>query len=132
MSNLETRSNNLRDLSWVTTKNERCLWVLNWLSFLTRPLYLDWYVVYWGLRNTHKNYTCLEEIGLRIQISVTTLHSITGKTYISSLEINKHALPIIIYESSEVRFSIQFLQMFHCRFAKCNTSFCCANLICRS
>ena len=50
---------------------------------------------------------------------MTTLLLITntiGKTYICSLKINKHALPIIITKSREVRFSILFWHMFQRKF----------------
>ena len=48
---------------------------------------------------TLKKDTCLKEIGLHLQISITTLHSIVntiGRTDVFSEEINKHALPITI------------------------------------
>jgi len=64
--------------------------------------------------------TCLKEIGLHFQILMNVLHLIgntIGRSYVSSLEINKHAYLITINKSLEVRFSIQFLHVFHHRFA---------------
>ena len=47
-----------------------------------------------------------------------------GTTYVSSYETNKHALPIVTTKSREIQYSFRFSQMFHCRFANANTSFC--------
>ena len=62
--------------------------------------------------------TCLKEIGLHLQILITTLHSTMrtiGRTYSSSQEINKHALSITITTSKQVQFSIRSLHMLHRR-----------------
>ena len=57
--------------------------------------------------------------GLHLQIFITTLYSIkdtNGRTHVSNLDINRHALPITITKSRKMRFSIRFLHTFHRRF----------------
>jgi hypothetical protein len=75
---------------------------LKWLIFLIGAPTFDWYVVWFGedqRANISKVDTCLEEIGLRLSILVTILHSIVNtirRTYVSSKGITKHALVITI------------------------------------
>ncbi len=48
---------------------------------------IDWYLVRWGLKSKHHKDTCLQDIGLHLQLLTTTLHSIVytiGRTYVSS------------------------------------------------
>ena len=66
---------------------------------------------YWTTNSITSNYST--------HLIVNTIR----RTYVSNLEINKHVFPISITESREVRFSIQFLQMFHCRFANAGRVF---------
>ena len=85
--------------------------------FLNQALILDSCVVQWGSKSKHHKDICLKEIGLCLEILITTLHLIKflfRRTYVSILEINKHALLIIITKSRDVRFLVRFfLQMFH-------------------
>ena len=70
-------------------------------------------------RTNHKD-TSFKEIGLLAQILSTNPHSIlstTRWTYVFSLEINKHALLIMITKSGKVQFSILFLLILYHRFA---------------
>ena len=66
-----------------------------WATFLNRTPIFDWWIVRWGSKNKHHTYTCLQDIGLRLQIFLTT-HSMVNTTnrtwYIVSQGINKHAL----------------------------------------
>ena len=51
-------------------------------------------VVWRGSKSKHHKDACSKEIGLRLQILITTLHSIVNiieRTYLSNLDINKHA-----------------------------------------
>ena len=69
-----------------------------------------------GQTNNHRKDTCSKEIGLSLYPTTQNLKRPT--TY----SINKHALPIHITESREVRFSIWFWLMFHHhRFANATT-----------
>ena len=93
----------------------------------------------WGSKSKHHKDTCLKEIGLHLQILVTTPHSIVntigsslGRTHVSSEGINKHALPMTITKSGEVWFLIWFLQMFRCRFGNATQTLRCLNLIGRT
>ena len=73
----------------------------------------------WESKSKHHKDTCSKEIGLRLQISITTLHSIVnkiGRTYVSDYQVNKHALQTTISKPREVQSSNWFLQMFRCKF----------------
>ena len=77
-------------------------------------------MVRWGSKSKQHRDTCLKGIGLRLQISITTLHSIVNtiaRTYVSTSAINKDASHIIITKWGEVLFSTQILQTLHCRIA---------------
>ena len=78
-------------------------------------------VVWWGSKWKHHKDTCIEEIERRLQTSIMTLHSIMNTQLGGPMYLVKksttHALPITITKSGEVRYSIRYLQMFHCRFA---------------
>ena len=68
-----------------------------WLDFLIGAL--DLVGMWFGEdhKSNHHNDICMNEIGLRLQISITTLQSIVntnGRISVSSKEINKHALSI--------------------------------------
>ena len=60
-----------------------------------------------GSKNKHHKDTCLKEIDLHV-ISNSTLNSGHNcrRTHVFSKGIKKHALPITITKSGEVRFSI--------------------------
>lgn len=68
------------------------------LFLLIKPLTYVLSGVWFGEENKlHKTNICLEEIGLHVDISA--IHSLVnsiGRTYVFSLEINRHAIRIII------------------------------------
>ena len=76
--------------------------------FLNQTPIFNWCVVQWGSKNKHHTYTCLKEIGVRLQVFInySTLNS----------EFNKHALPITLTKSWEMWPSNRFLIMIHHRF----------------
>lgn len=68
----------------------------------------DWCVIRSRSKNNHKD-ACLKEVGLRFQCLLVTPHSIViinGKTYVLNYDIKKHALPITIIKSKEVKFYV--------------------------
>jgi len=91
---------------------------LEWLVFLIRHLYSVVLSFIEDQKNKHHKDASLNEIEQHLQKLITTLHSImntTWKTNIFTKKMIKHALPITITKSGEVRFSIRVVQMFHCR-----------------
>ena len=100
----------IRDLtsSTVYLRNVGVVWFLS----LDWTHVFDWYVVQWGSKSKHHEDTHLNEIGLCLQILLTTLHSIVntiGRTYVVNEEINKYVFWTIINKSGDVQFSILFL-----------------------
>ena len=66
---------------------------LKWLVFFKGHHVFDGYAIQWGSKSRHHKDVCLKEIGLRFQLSKTTLHStinIVERTYVSTQEINNH------------------------------------------
>ena len=109
----------------------RC-YVVTFLNWTSR---FGWYVVRWGSKSKHRKDTCLKESGLRLQILITTLHSIpntVGRTSVSSSQSNRHALPIIITNAKVVHFLIRYLHMFHHKIANATLNIFGVNLISRS
>ena len=95
-----------------------CGWYL--VTYLNHTPMFDWCVVGWGSKYKRHKDTCLKEIGLHLQISSTTSHSMMitiERTCVYNEGINKHILPITITESKEVQASIWSLLTFHHRFA---------------
>jgi hypothetical protein len=58
---------------------------LKWLVSLDRNPRFDWCVVQWGSDSKHHNDTCSKEIGLRLWILSSTLHSIVSTIGTSDL-----------------------------------------------
>ena len=110
------------EVYWSHALSLVCETALKWLVFFNKAPAIDWYVVRWGSKSKHDNKdTCWKKIMLNLQRAVKiTLHwieKIIGRIYLSNLGIDKHALPIFIPTSGDVRFSLWFLQLFHLRFA---------------
>ena len=51
---------------------------LKWLVFLNQSLNFNWYVVHGGPKSKHHKDTCVKEIVLHLQISMTIVHSIVN------------------------------------------------------
>ena len=120
--------------SWVTLEQSMtCVCRCYVVAFLNRTSRFDWSVVRWGSKSKHRKDTCLKESGLRLQILITTLHSIPNKigrrNFVSSSQSNRHALLIIITYAKEVHFLIQYLHMFHHKIANATLYIFGVNLI---
>ena len=105
--------------------------------FLNQTPRFDWFAVRFGSERKYHKDTCFKEIGPRLQILITALHSIMnidGRTYVSILGINKHEVSITITKSRAVRFSIRSLQIDDSSFVDLliDHTFNCVNLINRS
>ena len=66
------------------------IWVLSGSFSRSDPIrtpIFDWYVVWWGLKNKHDKGHCSKEIGLRLHILITAVHSVVntiGRIYVSN------------------------------------------------
>ena len=75
--------------------------------FLDRTFRYHWHMVQWGSKRKHRKDTCLKAIGSCLQILINTLHSTVNitneRTYVSSYEISKHALPTVTTKATKIR-----------------------------
>ena len=112
------------------TLNDPKLYESSVACFLNDAPIFDWYLVRWGSKDKEQKHTCLkrEWTTSSNNNNYSTPHSITniiGRTYVTSLKINKHALPITITKPEKLQFPIQFLQIFHRRFAHATQALLC-------
>jgi hypothetical protein len=95
---------------------------------LNRIFICDWYVLMWGSKSKCHKDTCLKEIGLCLQILITSLQflvSTSGSIYVPNSEINKHVSLITITKVGNVQFIIWFFHIFHRRFANATQGLLC-------
>ena len=71
------------------------------VTFLKQTPLFEWFVVRYGSKNKHCKDTCSKEIGLHLQILLTTLYSRVNTTggSLNFLKELTHALPITIMKS---------------------------------